>query len=381
MQGLKPEVLSSVIAEIYDCALNPDGWVPVLTRVNALMKGAYTTISLADPGFQLPRMVAYSEWDPVMLKILNEEYGVEGVPGLMEVATGDVDTPRSTLNQMSREAFFATPFYQNWASPQGLLDACVMKFASTSDRVGAMATVTSAKRDIVSADERRFMGLLSPHIRRASLIGDLLDHQRVQTDALKTVLDRMNVPVILVTRDTRIIYANASASQCLSAEEYVYSDAGRLFPRNTQMAAALHDCITRCAGDVDDLGSRGIGIPLSSAAETSLQRSAVAYVLPLRDEHYRTSFHPAIAAVFVSSSERPLPPQQDVLATLYDLTPSEAKVMSLAGAGSTTSSIAVKLGVSENTIKTHLSRVFGKTGVNRQIDLSQLVNSLSPPIS
>jgi DNA-binding CsgD family transcriptional regulator len=379
MQGLKPEVLSSVISEIYECALNPDGWVPVLTRINKLMNGAYTTISLADPGFQMPRMVAFSEWDPVMLKILNEEYGVEGVPGLMEVAMGDVDTPLSTLNQMSEEVFFATPFYQHWAAPQGLLDACVMKFVSTPNRVGAMATITSAQRDIVTADERRFMGLLSPHIRRASMIGDLLDHQRVQTDALKSVLDRLNVPVILVTANATIAYANVAANESLRTQEYVYAESGKLFPKLTPMVAALHDCIARCAGSANELGSRGIGIPLSNS--TSVRGSAVAYVLPLNDEQYRESFHPAVAAVFVSSSDRPLPPQQDVLATLYDLTPSEAKVMSLAGAGSNTSAIAVTLGVSENTVKTHLSRVFGKTGVNRHVDLSQLVAALAPPIA
>jgi DNA-binding CsgD family transcriptional regulator/PAS domain-containing protein len=379
MKGLKPEVLSSVISEVYECALNPDGWVPALTRINELMNGAYTTISLAEPGFQMPRMVAFSEWDPVMLKILNEEYGVEGVPGLMEVAMGDVDTPRSTLNQMSEEVFFATPFYQNWVAPQGLLDACVMKFVSTTNRVGAMATVTTAQRDIVTAEERRFMGLLSPHIRRASMIGDLLDHQRVQTDALRSVLDRLNVPVILVTADATIVYANASASENLHAQKHVYSEAGKLVPQLAQMGTALHDCIARCAGSAGDLGSRGIGIPLSN--QTTAEGSAVAYVLPLNDEQYRESFHPAVAAVFVSSSDRPLPPQQDVLATLYDLTPSEAKVMSLAGAGSNTSAIALTLGVSENTVKTHLSRVFGKTGVSRHIDLSQLVASLSPPIA
>jgi hypothetical protein len=122
MQGLEPEVFSSIVGDVYDCALNPEGWTAALTRVNAMMDAAYTTISLSNPPFVMPRMAGHSPWDPVMLKVLNEEYGVDGVPGLREVAYGSVDEPRSTLNEMTEAAFHATPFYQNWVGPQGLRD-------------------------------------------------------------------------------------------------------------------------------------------------------------------------------------------------------------------------------------------------------------------
>jgi DNA-binding CsgD family transcriptional regulator len=70
-----------------------------------------------------------------------------------------------------------------------------------------------------------------------------------------------------------------------------------------------------------------------------------------------------------------------VFATLYDLTPSEARVLLKIGEGQTVTAAALELGVSENTVKTHLARVFQKVGVNRQPDLVAIVAALRPPVA
>jgi DNA-binding CsgD family transcriptional regulator/PAS domain-containing protein len=376
MQGLQANTLSDVIGNIYQCALDPVGWQPVLTRVNELMNGAYTTISLASPHFVEPRMVAHSAWDPVMLKVLNEEYGAQGVPGLLDVLYGDIDSPISTLSQMSKEVFLETPFYQNWAKPQRLLDGCVTKFVSTSDRLGAMATVTYDDREPINADERTFIRLLSPHFRRAAMISDLLNFARVQAESFKSAFDQLSTAIVLVDKYGRIVYANAQATQLFSSATYIQSIAGKLIPANDKMTNALYDCIARCSEGHEAVGSRGLGIPISGANEAA----AVAYVLPLGIGTIRSSFSQAVAAVFIATALTSAPPTQDVLATLYDLTPTEAKIMLSVGQSHSPAVTASTLGVSENTVKTHLARVFSKVGVNRQSELSSLVASLSSPI-
>jgi DNA-binding CsgD family transcriptional regulator/PAS domain-containing protein len=376
MHALQPEVFSSIVGDIYDCALNPDGWTATLIRVSTIMNAVYTSISLSDPHFAQPRMASHSPWDPVMLKVLNEEYGIDGVPGLREVAFGALDEPRSTLNDLSEAAFHATPFYQNWVQPQGLRDACVMKFAQTGERLGVMATVTSARRDIITAEERRFMALLSPHFRRAAMIGDLLDHERVQTASFRGALERLQTPVILAESSSRVLYANAAASALLDAGQVIKRVDGGLAAVSHSTAFALADAVLRAAGSDADLGSRGIGIPLSLPG----QPIAVAYVLPLKNTEARSAFNTASAAIFISTSVAGMPPAQQVLATLYDLTPAESRVMAMMGAGVTAGAAAAELCVTENTVKTHLARVYGKTGVSRQSELVKLVEALAPPV-
>jgi DNA-binding CsgD family transcriptional regulator len=377
MNALEPEVLSSIISDIYDCALDTDRWSTTLTRITHAVNGAYTTIALTDLQATLPRMAATSPWDEVMLKVLNEEFGLGGVPGVLEVFHGDLDTPRSTMEQMSEEVFQQSKFYQEWVQPQGLREGCVVKFAHTTDRIGALAFITRANRDVISADERRFIALLSPHVRRAAMIGDLLNLERVQAQHFQLALNRVASAVVLVDASERMLYANAQADAMLTAGLNIKTFGGKLVAANPNTAAALSDAIARTAGSAFDLGGRGIGIPVS-APRTS---PAIAYVLPMVNGDRRGVFPTAIAAIFISSTATSLPPPADVLATLYDMTPSEARVMLQVGQGHGVANVAATLGISENTVKTHLARVFHKTSTSRQSELAALVAGLAQPFA
>ena len=68
------------------------------------------------------------------------------------------------------------------------------------------------------------------------------------------------------------------------------------------------------------------------------------------------------------------------LAAIYDLTPAETRVLELLVDGKAPTEIGIHLGISMNTVKTHLQRVYDKTGARRQADLIQLVGSLSLPV-
>jgi DNA-binding CsgD family transcriptional regulator len=41
---------------------------------------------------------------------------------------------------------------------------------------------------------------------------------------------------------------------------------------------------------------------------------------------------------------------------------------------------AVALGIADTTAKTHLTHIFSKTGVSRQVDLIALIHRLVPPV-
>ncbi|HEX7807740.1 MAG TPA: response regulator transcription factor [Thermoanaerobaculia bacterium] len=58
------------------------------------------------------------------------------------------------------------------------------------------------------------------------------------------------------------------------------------------------------------------------------------------------------------------------------LTPREQEILALIAAGHSNREIAEKLFVSENTVKTHSSRVFEKLGVNRRVQAVQKAREL-----
>lgn len=376
MARMNANTLSSIIGDIYDCTLNPSGWTAVLTRIATAVDAAYTTISLASTSDLQGRMAAHSPWDKEQLRILNDEYGVHGIPGLSTVLFGDVDTPWATLSSMTEDDFQQSPFYKNWVKPQGLRDGCITKFAHTADRIGLIGAVTRANRDIVTADERHFLSLLSPHLRRAALIGDLLDQSRVMTSLYKTALDRLETAVVLSDASATVLYANGQAQSMFSAGRPIISASGKLKAANDRATAALVDALARTTGDEGSLGRRGIGIPVSAQGEAP----AVAYVLPLTLGSERAVYRPATAAVFISTAAKSAPPPETTLITLFDLTPAEARVMTQIGSGSSSVETAKTLNISENTLKTHLGRVFSKTGSERQADLLKILHDIAPPV-
>lgn len=72
--------------------------------------------------------------------------------------------------------------------------------------------------------------------------------------------------------------------------------------------------------------------------------------------------------------ERPFAPDTARIATL-GITPRELEVLSLIAEGLSNREMAARLFVSENTIKTHTSRVFDKLGASRRTQAVQLAKS------
>ncbi|MGE0341326.1 MAG: helix-turn-helix transcriptional regulator, partial [Xanthobacteraceae bacterium] len=71
----------------------------------------------------------------------------------------------------------------------------------------------------------------------------------------------------------------------------------------------------------------------------------------------------------------------ETLIALFDLTPTEARVMVEISKGKNRSETAALLGIAPSTVKTHLSRVFEKTQTSKQYEIARLVARLTPPIS
>lgn len=72
-------------------------------------------------------------------------------------------------------------------------------------------------------------------------------------------------------------------------------------------------------------------------------------------------------------------PAAKMIQGLFDLTPGEAKVAALIGAGEQLREAAGRLGIAEETARSFLKRVFVKTGVRRQAELVALLGGASLP--
>ena len=113
-------------------------------------------------------------------------------------------------------------------------------------------------------------------------------------------------------------------------------------------------------GDGEQTGFIATVVPLSRPPERELlqtERSAIAIFL--RDPVKRPVF-----AV-------------DAFADYYKLTPAETRVAAVLGQGGNLGAACDMLGITLPTAKTHLQRIFEKTGVSRQAELVAMMTALA----
>ncbi len=65
---------------------------------------------------------------------------------------------------------------------------------------------------------------------------------------------------------------------------------------------------------------------------------------------------------------------------LFGLTAREARVFACVAAGLTVAETAQELGIGLATVKTHLLRIYQKTGVHRREELMQIAAALTLPL-
>ncbi len=371
----------SLIASIYDCAANPELWPQTLDRIRDRFGAAYVMVGFADmsaagPSGSGQNIFRNSAWDVSWFQKL---FGMLAmIPGGEVMTRSGIDTAWTQMNQLSFAEFQKTPFYNAWVKPQNLGDCLNTPYLQRQTMLGVMSVAGYSGRALFGADDRRLAEALSPHIRRAMTINDIVDKGKLALALYRKVLDSLSVAVFVVGAGRRMVFTNAAGDAMLSDGNLLGFGAGRLAARRVPGApAALDDAMERaCKGD-QSIGISGIGVPLTGYDG----ERAAAYVLPIAGDDLRGALGKGYCAVFVAKRGEQQPMAMEVLRTVFDLTQTEARVSLLVAQGDAPAAIAGSLGISINTVRSHLARAFGKTGTGDQTALGALVNGLLPPIA
>lgn len=112
----------------------------------------------------------------------------------------------------------------------------------------------------------------------------------------------------------------------------------------------------------------------------SFRRAYQVVVAPLRSRFPQFNGTPVPRAVaFISDPERSRPAPRDLLVQLFGLTPKEADMTSKLSEAKSVEQAAEEMGITYQTARTHLRRIFSKTGVSRQTELVLMLARLPRP--
>ena len=376
---MAPEVerLSRLIGEIYDAALDPSRWYETLRSLAGFVGGSGSTLYFTNT-LRLTGASQY-DWgiDPRFKQSYFDTY-IKFDPTAAARFMFDVEQVYSTVDIVSYDEFLETRFYKEWGKPQGMIDMIQATLDKTATSFSACGVILSEKEGPADGETYGRMRLVVPHIRRAALIGNAIDLRKSEAAQFADTLDGLSAGMFLVDETGRIVHANASGQAMLAQGSVLRSPEGRLTTNELNVERGLYDVFAAATGGDEAVGTRGIAVPLLARDGERY----VAHVLPLTSGSRRRAgaAYSAVAAVFVHKAALDTPSPPEIIAKTFKLTPAELRVLlAIVNIGGVPE-VAAALGVADTTVKTHLGRLFEKTGTGRQADLVKLVAEFSNPL-
>jgi DNA-binding CsgD family transcriptional regulator len=370
------EDFSAIVADIYDAALDPPLWRKVLKNVCAFTRGG-PSASLFWQDAARKTGNSYFVWggEARFGQLYWEKY-IALNPFTPAAGSFPVEQLYSAADVLPPPEFIETEFYKEWMSPQGWGDVLSVNLDKTATGRAVFSIARHARDGLVDEEMRQRVRLLVPHVRRAVMIGKLIDLNRQQAAALADTLDGLHAGAFLVDADGRLVHANTSANDMLNDGNVLHAN-GRLVAFDAKGDQELHDIFAAARDGDAALGGKGVAVQLTARNGDRF----VTHVLPLTTGARRKAGVPysAVAAVFVQRAGNDTPPSLDALAERYQLTPSELRVLIAIIDIGGVPEVAATLHLSQATVRTHLRHVFEKTGVRRQADLVKLIASQSSP--
>jgi DNA-binding CsgD family transcriptional regulator/PAS domain-containing protein len=365
----EPEKISNLIEGIYDAALEPTRWNDVVVGINEFVGGQACGIFSKDSISKSGMTHYYCGADPHFIQLYSDTHSkfdpLTNLPRFGRVA--------SIPDLVSFDEYRRGRFYQEWLRPQGCVDAANVVLEKSKSNCPVLLTVLSGKR-MVDEEMRKRIALIVPHAHRSLMINKAIDRKQSEAATFSDTLDGLNAGIFLVDAQRRILHANAAGRDILCADDFLRSVAGQLVARNSQAHQLLRDTL---AYDAAIAGNFGLTMTAQSGERY------VVHVLPLASLARNGATLPvrAVATVFVRKLELDNKSCGAIIRHAYGLTPTELRVLlgivEVGGVPETASA----LGIAESTAKTHLQRLFSKTGVNRQADLVKLVAGFSNPLA
>jgi DNA-binding CsgD family transcriptional regulator len=370
------EELSRVIGEVYDASLDPALWPHAIESICGYVGAASASLHSQD---SVTRATDALFWwgrestAPHYFKIYLEKYGKLN-PIFPGVVFFDLELPVAVPDVISCEEFVRTRFFQEWLAPQSLMDGLFSNLEKGATSCALFTAMRHAAQGPVDDRMRRRFELITPHVRRAMLIGQVIDLHRVEAAALADSLDELASGVFIVDSNGRIIHANLSAHRLIAEASLLRAPNGRIAALDRQSRTLLDVFSAAKAGDAA-VGKKGIALPLTARTGERY----VAHVLPLTSGARRKAgvSYAATAAMFIRKAALDLPSPPEALASQFKLTPAEVRVLFAIVEIGGVPEVAPVLGIADQTVKSHLHHIYEKTETKRQADLVKLVAGYS----
>jgi DNA-binding CsgD family transcriptional regulator len=368
--------LDSIILRLHEAALRPDIWPEVMLDLST----AFDNRPLMYGVQWLPAGISFMQSvhmpDDIVQKIVSHYSSVTNNPVTQAAVPAlKLHEPFPIAGLIDPTELEQTEYYKETI---GQMDDIVGDFAVASHLAPTRMTVLVLARrsDQATASRTQLERLarLSPHLGLAMEVMVRMGRLDAIRTAFSYALCRVAQPIALLDSTGTVMFANPALEDLLAANRFIEIRAGRLHCSIRSENGAVQRFVSALIGDgADSEGERTLSI---NTGQSSQNIGLVGQ--PIHSDFARNlDLGGARAVLFIShlSSMR-----SDLAATFsmfYQLSDQQSEIVRLIVDGLDGPSIADRLSITQNTLKTHMNRIYEKTDTGSREELFRRLISLA----
>jgi DNA-binding CsgD family transcriptional regulator len=358
---MRDEHILSIANLFYDGVLSPDGWGKALKAL-ALATGSEAGSLIVWDRQNDQAVVGEQVGLPTELSVQYAAHYHLLDPGrklIDRTALGDWYLDE---RDFGADAIRRSAFYKDFLRPYALdstMASPILRGVEGRDGFLSLSSRSGARN---LHEVAQSLCRLMPHIRRAAELRSRLLALTQQSYLLHDVLDRIALPLMVVTAARTIVVANRMGEEWLAQNNPF---APHSVARDKIMAGLMRSCgkLHRHAASV--------AIRKPDGTEYYLN------IVPMPESAYE-SLHPTerTALVFVMDPAQRSVPTGDLLRELFGVSSAEARLVLKLREGLTLQEAGYDLNIATATARTQLKSVFAKLGIRRQTELQRLLGRM-----
>ena len=347
---------------IYECAFVPELWPSVLDRL--------ATIAGARGGcFVSGNTKALRHW--------TASPGIESVVEDVFVSGAINKSQRLSRTLGSRHAGFIRDhlayteqefardvLYRDHLWPAGLGFATGTAFCMPTGETLIISFERDRAEGPVEAAAVDKLDMLRPHIARSVYLSARQDMTRANDAA--HLLAQLNLPAVVLDAASKAIATNALAEHLMTG--LIWRSADRIAFKDRTADDHMKQAMAT-------IGVNGTNLRSFVVRGSTEVAAMIAHVLPLRGSS-REIFARSAAVLILTPAQMPQAPPMEMIQSLFDLTPAEARVARNIVVGHNVEKIASSGGVSPHTVRSQVKSLLAKTGCRRQAEVASLFSGI-----
>ena len=178
----------------------------------------------------------------------------------------------------------------------------------------------------------------------------------------KTTLDRLPYGVFVVSADARVLFMNSFANELVKANDGLAIGRDQLLRTERPPETQLLHAAVKSASETNDLSASSGALFVERQDAVRPLHCLIQCFVSARGLDKQDSY----AAIFVTDPTRTPQISPSILSGLFDLTPSESRLLACLVACGRLEQAASDANLSLSTARTYLKQIFSKTGTSRQ---------------